>query len=136
MRRYGTQSSAETLRCSFLSTVWVETFRWWSLSTTNRCGATGWWWELKVCFVMLLYFKCKARKPSCGAGAQSVTVKSTGCGFDPNSRRWNIYLHFYFYFFALVSRQRNASRTDTAWSWLLIIIKRKDFIFYKSRFLC
>ena len=39
-----------------------------------------------------------------GAGAQSVTVKSTGYGFDP-SRKLNIYLHLYFNFFALVSRQ-------------------------------
>ena len=30
--------------------------------------------------------------------------KSTGCGFDPHSRRWNIYLNLYFHFFALVSR--------------------------------
>ena len=38
-----------------------------------------------------------------GAGAQSVTVP-TGCGFDPHSRRWNIYLNLYFHFFPLVSR--------------------------------
>ena len=38
-----------------------------------------------------------------GAGAQSVTVKSTGCRFDPHSRRLNIYLNLYFHFFALVS---------------------------------
>ena len=25
-----------------------------------------------------------------GAAARSVTVKPTGCGFDPHSRRWNI----------------------------------------------
>ena len=37
-----------------------------------------------------------------GAQAQSVTVKSTSCGFDPHSRKWNIYLHLYFHFFALV----------------------------------
>ena len=29
------------------------------------------------------------------AGAQSVTVKSTGCGFDPHSRKLNIYLHLF-----------------------------------------
>ena len=39
-----------------------------------------------------------------GAVAQSVTVKSTGCGYDPKSRKCNIYLHLYFHFFALVSR--------------------------------
>ena len=39
-----------------------------------------------------------------GAAAQSMTVKPTGCGFDPHSRRWNIYIHWYFQFFALVSR--------------------------------
>ena len=36
-------------------------------------------------------------KASRGARAKSVTVTSTGCGFDPHSRG---YLHF----FALVSR--------------------------------
>ena len=39
------------------------------------------------------------------AGAQSVTVNATGCGFDPHSRKLNIYLHLYFHFFALVLRQ-------------------------------
>ena len=42
-------------------------------------------------------------KASRGAEAQNVTVKSTGCGFDPHSRKRNIYL--YFHFFALVSRR-------------------------------
>ena len=37
--------------------------------------------------------------------AQSVTVKSTGCGFNRHPRKWNIYLHLYFHFFVLVSRQ-------------------------------
>ena len=27
-----------------------------------------------------------------GAGAQSVTVKSTGCEFDPHLRKWYIYI--------------------------------------------
>ena len=36
--------------------------------------------------------------------ARSVTVKTTGCGFDPYSRRCNIYLNLYFHFLALVSR--------------------------------
>ena len=31
--------------------------------------------------------------------ARGVTVKSTGCGFDPHSRRLNIYLNLYFHFF-------------------------------------
>ena len=89
-----------------------------------------------------------------GAGTQSETLKSTGCGFDPHSRRWNIYLNLYFYFFALVSRQkrgvefrrstRNTSRTrrklvltlgsvclpccvrDTALSWFDFIWKVKS----------
>ena len=26
-----------------------------------------------------------------GAGAQSVTINATGCGFDRNSRKWNIF---------------------------------------------
>ena len=40
--------------------------------------------------------------------AQSVTVKSPDCGFDPHSKRLNIYLRLYFYIFALVSRQSSA----------------------------
>ena len=36
-----------------------------------------------------------------------MTVKSTGCGFDPYSRKINVYLHLYFHFFALMSRPLN-----------------------------
>ena len=56
----------------------------------------------------LIYFEA-----SRGAGAQSVTVKPTGCGFDPHSRRWNIYFNLYFHFIALVS--------NTAQCWVLPI---------------
>ena len=45
-----------------------------------------------------------APSASRGAAARGVTVKPTACGFDPHSRRWNIYLNLYFHFFALVSR--------------------------------
>ena len=38
-----------------------------------------------------------------GAAARSVTVKLNDCGFDPQIRRWNIYLNLYFNFFAQVS---------------------------------
>ena len=48
-----------------------------------------------------------------GAGAQSVTVKSTGCGFDPHPRKINIYLHLYFHFIALVSRLNAALSSAT-----------------------
>ena len=48
-----------------------------------------------------------------GAGAQSVTVRPTGCGFDPRSMRWNIYLNLYFHFFTLVSRQSAALSSAT-----------------------
>ena len=48
-----------------------------------------------------------------GAGAQSVTVKPTGCGFDPHSRRCNIYLILYFHYFALVSMQSAALSSAT-----------------------
>ena len=36
-----------------------------------------------------------------GAGEQRVTVKSTGCGFDPHSMRWIIYLHLCFFISSL-----------------------------------
>ena len=42
-----------------------------------------------------------------------MIVKPTGCGFDPHSRRWNIYLHLYFYFLALMSRQSAALSSAT-----------------------
>ena len=45
--------------------------------------------------------------------AQSVTVKSTGRGFDPHSRKLNIYLHLYFHFLASVSRQSAALGSAT-----------------------
>ena len=56
------------------------------------------------------YLKIEASR---GAGAQSVTVKQTRCGFDPHSRRWNIYLNLYFHFFALVSRSSAALSSAT-----------------------
>ena len=49
---------------------------------------------------------------SSGAAAR-VTVKSTGCGFDAHSKRWNIYLHLYFHFFTLVSRLSAALSSAT-----------------------
>ena len=45
--------------------------------------------------------------------AQSVTVKSNGCEFDPHSKKLNIYLHLYVHFFALVSRQSAALSSAT-----------------------
>ena len=61
----------------------------------------------------------EASQASRGSGAPCA-CKLTGCGFDPYSRRGNIYLHLYFHFFALMSRgkrgvefrhsTRNASR--------------------------
>ena len=48
-----------------------------------------------------------------GAGVQSVTVKPTGCEFDPHSRGWNIYLNLYFQFFALVSGRSAALSSAT-----------------------
>ena len=50
-----------------------------------------------------------------GAGAQSVTVKPTGCGFDLRSRRWNIYLILYFHFFALVSQHAMPPELGRKW---------------------
>ena len=49
-----------------------------------------------------------------GAGAQSVTVKSNGCGFDPRSRKY--LFKFIFPFFALVSSQSAASRVGNGGS--------------------
>ena len=53
------------------------------------------------------------KEASRGAAAQSVTVKPTGCGFDPHSRTWNIYLNVYFHFIALVSRTSAALSSAT-----------------------
>ena len=49
-----------------------------------------------------MYYTFKANR---GAEAQSVTAKSIGCGFDPHSRRWNIYLNLYFYFFGVEAKR-------------------------------
>ena len=44
-----------------------------------------------------------------------VSLKSTGCGFDPLSRKSNIYLYLYFHFVALVAKRgvefRHLTRT-------------------------
>ena len=52
-----------------------------------------------------------------GARAQSVTVKPTDCGFDPDSRRWNIYLKFIFPFSSLWCRGKSRR-------WVLPLNKR------------
>ena len=72
---------------------------------------------LYVCFILNtlvpdIFFKETSRGQR-GAGAQSVTVKQTGCGLDPHSRRWNIYLNLYFHFFALVSSRSAALSSAT-----------------------
>ena len=66
-------------------------------------------WLYLECF----YLDALKYEASRGAAARGVTVKPTGCGFDPHSRRWNIYLNLYFHFFALVSRQSAALRSAT-----------------------
>ena len=48
-----------------------------------------------------------------GAGAQSVTVKATGCGFDPCSRKLNLYLNLFIFSFFMVSRQSAALSSVT-----------------------
>ena len=48
-----------------------------------------------------------------GTAARSVTVKLTGCGFDPHSRKRKIYLNLYFHFFALVWRLSAALSSAT-----------------------
>ena len=62
---------------------------------------------LKQYFTQLLF------KAGRGAAARGVTVKPTGCGFGPHSRRWNIYFNLYFHFFALVSRLSAALSSAT-----------------------
>ena len=47
------------------------------------------------------------------AGAQSVTLNATGCGFDPHSRKCNIYLNIYFHFFSRLSRHSAALSAST-----------------------
>ena len=56
---------------------------------------------------------CILIEASRGAAARGVTVKPTECGFDPHSRRWNIYLNLYFHFFVLVSRLSAALNSAT-----------------------
>ena len=42
-----------------------------------------------------------------------INSKSTGCGFDPHSRKWHIYLHLYIHFFPLVASQSTALSSAT-----------------------
>ena len=44
-------------------------------------------------YLSIYYSRIEASR---GAGAQSVTVKSTG--FDPHTRKGNIFFHLYFHF--------------------------------------
>ena len=65
--------------------------------------------------IILLWHMTLHLEASRGAEAQSVTVKSTGCGFDPHSRKWYIYLRFHFWEakrgIEFRHSTRNASRT-------------------------
>ena len=69
--------------------------------------------------VLVLILLCSPLAFIEAAAAQSVTVKPTGYGFDPHSRKWNIYLKLYFNFFALVSRQSAALSSVTQLGMLL-----------------
>ena len=68
---------------------------------------------MSVRFYLRALFELLSFETSRGAAARSVTVKPTGCGFDPHSRRRNIYLYLYFHFFALVSRLNAALSSVT-----------------------
>ena len=61
--------------------------------------------SIVVAFMCLFHCIIEASR---GAGAQSVTVK-TGGGFNPHSRKLNIYLHLYFNFFT--QRLQNLSES-------------------------
>ena len=64
--------------------------------------------DLRLYHCTIMVFNCELNRKIChticeashGAGAQSVTVKLTDCGFNPQSSRWNNYLYLYFHFFA------------------------------------
>ena len=61
---------------------------------------------LSCYYYILVYFEAVVAQ-----GHENVT-SLTGCGFDPHSRKWNIYINLYFYLFALVSRQRAELSSD------------------------
>ena len=70
---------------------------------TKSCKEISTWSDLKK----------MTFESSCGAGTQSVTVKSICSGFDSHLRTWNSYLNVFFQFLALASSfatQRNAFR--------------------------
>ena len=68
-----------------------------------------------LCLIFQIIFLTQYGKYEAGRGAaaRGVTAKPTGCGFDPHSRRWNIYLNLYFHFFALMSRLSAALSSAT-----------------------
>ena len=75
-----------------------------------------------------LYNKFVVKKEvSRGAGAQGVIVKSTGCGLDPHSRKWNIYLNLYFHFFTHLWSQGKARRWIPPFNTQCIRRDSKDF---------
>ena len=56
------------------------------------------------CWANNIKLNIKFEKAVVAQGHKGVTV--TRCGFDPHSKKLNIYLNLYLYFFALVPRQR------------------------------
>ena len=71
-------------------------------SVLQKCDRPTAYFEFRSIRVTLTFEACRV------TGTQGVTVKTTGCGVDPHSRKLNIYLQLYFHFFALVSRQSAA----------------------------
>ena len=74
-----------------------------------------WMFVFSYLYFLMIFLPDEA---SCGARAQSVSVRTSGCGFDPHSRKLNIDLNLYFYFFVLVSR-RSAALSSATWHAML-----------------
>ena len=81
-----------------------------SICQFHDCRSYWYNWIKIYIFEALLYniLYNKVNNASRGAAARSVTVKPAGCGFDPHSRKLDIYLYLYFHFFALASGQSAA----------------------------
>ena len=58
------------------------------LLLAHEIGSKPYYWV----FTFYIVFSVSVFETSRGAAARIVTVKSTGCEFDPHSRRRNIYL--------------------------------------------
>ena len=137
--------------------MWFIIYLFWEWQYSHKSGDIE---EINYKYIVFIYIfviSIGFIKASRGAAARGKTVKPTGCGFDPDSRRWNIYFNIFPFLRSGVEVKcgvefchstRNASRIwqkagtgvsengslcllcnvrDTAWSWFNFDFKYKFY---------